>query len=336
MKTKAIILGAVFALWGCAPEDWGPEHLSRGSGNTDDETLALGKEAYTLYCSGCHGDAGDGEGVAAKYLNPKPRDFRVGKLKFALVASGEMPRDDDYLTVITNGLKGTAMPSFRFIPHEERLAIVKYLRTFYTGKPKPPGGLLSIPKDPWVKNPDKGVEFGKKMYHGLAACSSCHPAYATKPEIVDALASFDMKFQGFRADMYKSETKDSDWGYPIKPPDFLYDSIKTGNDKSTIVKVIASGIGGTAMPNWSATLDAKQLWGLAYYVESLAAMRGFPEGRALRQTLDTQPEFTPPPPPPPPEPEPTEGAGGGDGAGGGATDDGAGGSGKTDGSKGEQ
>ena len=37
------------------------------------------------------------------------------------------------------------------------------------------------------------------------------------------------------------------------------------------------GVGGTAMPSWGATLTHQQLWGLAYYVESLIQKRGFNE-----------------------------------------------------------
>lgn len=322
----------------CAPEDWGPDALSWGSGHIEDETLALGKQSYELYCAGCHGVDGTGEGPAAQFLDPKPRDFRIGKLKFASVASGQMPRDEDYLRVITIGLKGSAMPAFPFIPHDEQKAIVKYIRTFYTGKPKAPGGIVAIPKDPYMDDPLKGVEYGKEMYHGLAACSSCHPAYATKPEIVDAVESFDMTFQGFRDDLYQSVVKDSDWGAPIKPPDFLYDRIKTGNDVRDIVLVIATGIGGTAMPNWAATLNKKQLWSLAYYVQHVAKMRGLPAGRQLQQELANQPPFEPADEE---QEEPSsEGEGGGtpegaggaapNGAGGAAPDDGGGSEGTND------
>lgn len=313
MNAKPFVILAIFLTNAhCAPEDWGPDALARGSGDTRDETLALGKEKYTLYCAGCHGDNGDGEGPAAPYLDPKPRDFRLGKLKFASVASGERPHDEDYDRIIRIGLKGSAMPAFPYIPTDERHAIVAYLRTFYTGKPKAPGTTVSIPKDPFLSKPAKGVAFGKRLYHGLAACSSCHPAYATKPEIVEAMETFDMTFQGFRDDMYGSEVKDSDWGAPIKPPDFLYDRIKTGNDKESIVQVIATGIGGTAMPNWAATLNAKQLWGLAYYVESLAQMRGLEAGYALQRELASQPPFEPPKP----DEEPASGGEGGAGDGG--------------------
>jgi hypothetical protein len=154
------------------------------------------------------------------------------------------------------------------------------------------------------------------MYHGLAACHSCHPSYALKADIPKHMAAFDLKFQGFRDNMYAPEPKDSDWGAKITPPDFLRHRIKTGSSKEDIIRVVAAGVGGTAMPTWSQTLTPKQLWSLAYYVEHLGAMRGTPEGRALQQQLATQPPFKPPPEPEPEEKN--EGGGGGTGGAGGA------------------
>lgn len=289
MKRQTILLLAALASPGataCAPEGWGPDALSRGSGDIDDETLALGKQSYEMYCAGCHGDNGDGEGPAARFLSPKPRDFRVGMLKFASVAAGQAPHDDDYLRTIQNGLAGTAMPSFRLVSREEQNAMVAYLRTFIT-EPSPtgPGEKVHVPKDPYIKKPHLGAPAGEALYHGLAECSSCHPAYAPRDAIIEHRKKFDMKSTEFRTAMYASVEKESDWGAPITPPDFLVDRIKTGDTKEEIVKVIAAGVGGTAMPNWAATLQPKQLWALAYYIESLAAMRGAPEGRALKATL---------------------------------------------------
>jgi hypothetical protein len=99
---------------------------------------------------------------------------------------------------------------------------------------------------------------------------------------------FDMTSTAFRDHLYEAVAKDSDWGTPITPPDFLTQYIKTGDQKETIVRVIASGVGGTAMPNWASSLKPKQLWALAYYVESLAAMRGTPEARAQMEALKAQ------------------------------------------------
>jgi mono/diheme cytochrome c family protein len=287
---RPLLVLAAGLLGACAPERWDPDALSRGSGSTSDEELALGKETYDTYCSGCHGLAGDGNGPAARHLDPKPRDLRVGILKFASVPSGQPPHDDDYLRVITHGLDGTAMPSFRLVPEEERRALVAYVRTFVTAPdPKGPGEPVVIGRDPYRTKPEKGVALGERLYHGLAECSSCHPAYATREAILQFRRSFDMTSTEFRDNMYASEAKPSDWGAPITPPDFLYDRVKTGTDRENLTRVIAAGIGGTAMPNWSGSLDGKQLWALAYYVETLASRRATPEGRALRAALEAQP-----------------------------------------------
>lgn len=298
----AIALGAI-AMTSCTldGDKWDPDRLARGQGAAEDLRLARGQKSYMTYCSGCHGPEGDGEGPAAKFLSPKPRDFRKGKVKFASVAAGEMPTDDDLVRTITKGLHGTSMPSWRLLPRDEVEDIVAYIKTF-TPNRKGPGGIIAIPPDPWMKSPDKGVAMGEKLYHGLAACMSCHPAYVEKPKIVEFMKAYDMPSSGFRDNLYAGDTKDSEWGQPITPPDFFYDYIKSGTDKNDLVRVIATGVGGTAMPSWGATLDAKQLWGLAYYVEHLAKLRGTKVAQDMKKALLEQPPYTPPPPPPPPPP----------------------------------
>ncbi len=273
------------SLAGCGAEDWGPDAISHGT--TNDPQIALGREKYELYCSGCHGVQGDAQGPAAIHLAPKPRDFRTGRIKFALVSSGKKARDDDYLRVITNGLKGTAMPAFPLIPLEERRAIVAYLRTF-DENPGQPGEGLAIPKDPYAGKEDKAIAAGEVLYHGMAQCHTCHPAYADQPTITAHMKSSGLTVTSFRDNMYRSEMKDSDWGVPIKPPDFLVDNIKTGYLAEDVVRVVAAGVGGTAMPTWSEVLDGKQLWALAHYVAWLADLRDTDEGRALRARLDAQ------------------------------------------------
>ncbi len=65
-----------------------------------------------------------------------------------------------------------------------------------------------------------------------------------------------------------------------------------------LYRVIASGVGGTAMPTWKGSLPEEDIWALAHYVESLVAMRDRPEAAELRrhnQMADAS--WTPPPPP---------------------------------------
>lgn len=270
--------------------DWNARQVALGTTSTVVRKLELGRDTYALYCVGCHGEQGDGVGPAARFLDPKPRDFRVGRLKFASVESGQPPRDEDYLRVISEGLQGTAMPAFPLLSNTEKEALVAYVRSFRK-KDEVPGDRLPLPKDPFAKDPKAGVLAGEKVYHQFVKCWSCHPSYATPAQIE--------KWQGsaplMRANGYESETKDSEWGAPIRAPDFLEDRIKTGFGVEGLARAIGSGIGGTAMPAWGAMLKPDQLWGLAYYVRSLALQRGTPEGEALRKRLEANPIPVPKP-----------------------------------------
>src|SRR6185295_17411146 len=106
---------------------------------------------------------------------------------------------------------------------------------------------------------------GKRVYHGLATCWTCHPAYETRKEIYDAHKSFKRDLSEFRADLYFSALKDSDYGFNILPPDLARQplrSIRDGHEMEDLFRVIASGIGGTAMPQWKGALPEgdKQIW----------------------------------------------------------------------------
>lgn len=292
-RTAAVVLAA--SLSSCAAEDWGPDEMSHGTSKAEAATLAVGRESYETYCAGCHGLAGDGEGPAARFLDPKPRDLRKGRVKFASVPAGSIPRDEDLLRTINHGLAGTSMPPWSLIPRDEQLALVAYIKTFSPAWTKgAPGVPVPIKADPFRKRPEDGIALGERVYHGLAACSSCHPAYAEHGAIVEHMKSFDIPYTGFRDALYEPVAKDSDWGAPIRPPDFLVDPVKSGAAREDLVRVIAAGVGGTAMPSWGTSLPADQLWGLAYYVEWLASRRGTPEALAIRRALAAQPPFAPP------------------------------------------
>ncbi|OYW18898.1 MAG: hypothetical protein B7Z55_09805, partial [Planctomycetales bacterium 12-60-4] len=57
--------------------------------------LQLGRKVYMKNCLHCHGVAGDGAGPTARYLNPKPRDYRLGVFKFTeTLATERVTRND--------------------------------------------------------------------------------------------------------------------------------------------------------------------------------------------------------------------------------------------------
>lgn len=273
---------------GCTPEGWTPDKLGVGHTDRAREKLERGREVYAGYCAGCHGENGDGNGPAAEFLNPKPRNFKVGRIKFGWVESGQSASDDDYFRVITRGLKGTAMPAFHLLTEDERWAVVEYIRTFYADRAEdPPGAEISVGADPWTDDVAGGIEAGRAAYHGIASCWSCHPAYESKEKITEILAEAELPPPNFPDDLYEAKWKDSQWGSKIRAPDFLVTRIKNGTDLDVLVRTVAAGVGGTAMPTWAGSLEPEQLWGIAYYVRSIALARGTDAGRMLAEARST-------------------------------------------------
>jgi mono/diheme cytochrome c family protein len=96
----------------------------------DRKTLAAGSVLYRRNCLHCHGLAGDGRGPTGLWINPHPRDFRSGAFKYTSVGGDEgarKPRRDDLRRILTNGIDGTAMPSFALMKPEDQDAIISYV-----------------------------------------------------------------------------------------------------------------------------------------------------------------------------------------------------------------
>jgi len=96
------------------------------------ELIAKGKELYTTNCFTCHGDKGDGQGPAGKYMVPKkPRNFTKDKF-----VNGSDPAG--IFKTVTNGLPNTAMVSFKTTPglttDEARWAVAYYINATFVPK----------------------------------------------------------------------------------------------------------------------------------------------------------------------------------------------------------
>ena len=258
-----------------------------GGRTVSGEALEHGRAIYTLNCRACHGDAGDGKGVAAPGLRPPPRDLRLGVYKFAAVPAGQLPHDEDFVRTLRQGLHGTAMFAWD-VPVAELHDLVQYVKAFSPRwRSETPGDPIAASPDPWQDRPADAIERGKRVYHGLAQCAvACHPAYVTRREIAAFTKELTkMELSSVRPDIYDPVAKDSDFGVKILPPDFLFNELRGGDALPDIYRAIAAGIGGTAMPTWKNVLPDPDLWALTYYVRSLVAMRGKPEAFALEASL---------------------------------------------------
>lgn len=248
-----------------------------------------GREAYQLYCGGCHGDNGDGNGPAARFLHPRPRNFQLANYKFSSTRSGQLPTDDDLKRTITEGLKGSAMPGWDLLPARTVTALVAYLKTF-SPRWEERGDAPPIPQvtDPYrsLADKSKAVARGEVVYNGFATCWTCHPSYVDTDTINEHLAAMENPTREvFRDNLNESEGKPNNEGEVIYPPDFRRDFVRAGADIDDLYRSIGAGITGTAMPTWIDSMEIpkthgdgplvepEDVWAMAYYVQQLILER---------------------------------------------------------------
>ena len=300
MRTRNLRNLLLLLLGGCASEFAQP--MTLGGQTVPAETLEAGRQSYMLNCYACHGEKGDAKGPAAPGLRPPPRDFTLGRFKFAAVPAGTLPRDEDLIRAVKKGLHGTAMLAWE-VPDMELQTIVQYIKTFSpVWKEEKPGDAIAPSPDPWGEAKKvEALRRGELLYHVTARCAVCHPNYATKQSLADMTkAATGADLVEFRPDLYGGVAKDSDYGAKILPPDFLSATMRSVETAEDLYRVIAAGVGGTAMPTWKGALPEADLWAMVHYVKSVADMKDTPASRALRDKLANQPAFVPPPPPPDP------------------------------------
>jgi mono/diheme cytochrome c family protein len=184
-------------------------------------------------------------------MRPPPRDFTRGEFKFTRTGYGSLPSDAALKHTIRDGLDGTPMQGWE-LTDAELDAVIAHLKTFsprWKEKAVPPE--LEIAPDPWRGRAGEAIAAGESAYHSLG-CASCHPSYA--PPSLERVS-----------------LKDGNYGEKVLPISFTLQRLKSGHTREDIYRVIASGVGGTAMPSWKEALSDEQAWALAYYVESLAS-----------------------------------------------------------------
>lgn len=117
--------------WQKFPINYGTGDPALGDKNPrskDGWRLKEGRNLYMQHCLHCHGVSGDGAGPTAKFLNPRPRDYRQGTFKFKSTQAPMKPSHADLVRVLKDGIPGTYMPSFVLLGDEKLSLIVDYVR----------------------------------------------------------------------------------------------------------------------------------------------------------------------------------------------------------------
>lgn len=240
-------------------------------GNGSADPLALGKQVYENHCAQCHGTNGDGDGPAARFLYPKPRNFQLGVFRI-VSATGNIPTDADLMRVINRGMPGSAMVPFGHLPEQERQALVTYVRHLTTsgiegrlraaleqaGESIVPeelaadverltetGPLVEVPAH-FPPGDADSIARGKQSYMQL--CAPCHGATG--------------KGEG------QEDQRNSD-GTPNRPRDFTLGIFKGGRDPQQMYLRIRRGMPGSPMPGNNA-LEPEAITDMINFVLSLS------------------------------------------------------------------
>jgi mono/diheme cytochrome c family protein len=213
------------------------------------QTAVDGPALYQQRCAGCHGKTGHGDGPNAALLDPRPRDFTTGRFKFRSTETGSLPTDDDLTASITNGLHGTAMPSWKkFLSPEQVTALIAQVKTFSPRFATEQPRAITMGAEP-ATSPE-GVEAGRAVYEKLK-CSACH---GTDGRGAGAIAR-DLKDDWGRATYATSLAEP--WAF------------RGGNTVRDIFLRFRTGMNGTPMPSFLGAATEPELWQLAVYVKSL-------------------------------------------------------------------
>jgi DMSO reductase family type II enzyme heme b subunit len=223
------------------------------------QDTTAGRVVYEKYCAGCHSEKGAGDGPAAPYMLPRPRDFTGAIFKIRTTASGQLPTDEDFMRAIDLGLPGTAMPGWKDrLTDRERRDVMAYIKTYSaffadtTQRPTP----LEFGKAPGGGTSAEALRIGRQFYDSLA-CRKCHG-------------------DAGRGDGPSAPTLHDDADFPIFAADLTQNwRFRGGGTVEDIYHRLRTGIDGTPMPSFSDLIDqqiltAEELWRLAQYARSLS------------------------------------------------------------------
>lgn len=209
--------------------------------------LARGRNIYLHMCAFCHGEDGNGGGIATDYLYPWPRDFRKGIFKFRSTPTGTLVRDEDIYRTITLGIAGTAMPAWGdALSPEDTWALVNLIKSFSKRfRKEAPGQAIKI--EPVASTPER-IARGKELFF-QNKCNDCHGDSG--------------KGDGRLADSLIDAWRHAVFVHDITNPNHF----KAGRQPEAIYRTISTGLDGTPMESYS-HLPEQDRWALVHFIRS--------------------------------------------------------------------
>ncbi len=201
------------------------------------EIPADSADQYQLLCSRCHGEAGDGNGLIADNLLPRPRVFTNDQF------FNWLPEERAYAN-IAYGVPGTAMPPYHDVLTDAEIeALFAWVRADFIGGERPERSTTrKIPDENPTPYSAESVARGKEAFE--LRCYGCH---------------------GRAADGFGPNAADM-----LPRPRDLTNTAFIGNaDDARLYESITYGIVGTGMPPWD-YLPESQRGDLINYIRSVS------------------------------------------------------------------
>lgn len=261
--------------------------IALGEEETSDH-LQLGYAVYSKYCTQCHGVNGDGNGPAAPFLHPKPRNYTHGVFKFTSTPYGKKPRRADLIRTVRRGVTGTSMPSFDRLSDPEVEAVVDYVIALsQRGELERELAMIAFEDEelpdkegieevisgvllPWQDSSnqivmpvssmppmtDESVLAGHQLFLEHA-CNKCHGKY------------------GRGGSMENVEVGMDTWGNKAAAADLSSGMFRGGERPIDIYRRIYSGINGTPMPAFAKLFkdNPDAIWQLVHFIKATGNRR---------------------------------------------------------------
>ena len=273
--------------------------------------LEAGARVFQERCAGCHGATGDGKGEAAPYLQPKPRDYRLGIFKFTSTPYGAKPLRQDLIRTVRRGAKGTSMPAFGLLSDHEVESVVDFITMLaYRGELERQmaqvasneldpdadlelaifGELLNsihatwkvavnsvvMPLSPQPPYGDETIALGRQAFV-TKGCSKCHGEDG-KGQTLWLSSEFLAQQASAPPDQQVQINYDA-WGNPAPAADLTSGMLHGGRRRVDVYRRIHNGINGTPMPSFGPALAAEPdtIWHLVHYINSVVEGRPLPK-----------------------------------------------------------
>lgn len=248
--------------------------------------LRLGQSVYQQRCVQCHGISGDGNGVVAKYMYPRPRDYRRGLFKFTSTPYGARPLREDLERTIRAGVRGTSMPDFKLLPKDQIDAVIEYV-LMLTRRGEYEDSLAALVESEEVLDPElvKEESYPGVMQRWITAeaqqVSPLTPQPKFTAEHVEqgrqaflTLGCSKCHGEDGRGQMAENIGKDA-WGQSTRAADLTSGMLHGGQRPLDIYRRIYSGINGTPMPGFAQSLQSQPdtIWHLVAFVKSISNRR---------------------------------------------------------------